>query len=75
VAPRADVYRSHWIVNGDEAIWFDVVKDHLESPFTWNTNPGPLAPLLEWEAVAGSASDAEPWPTTDGDITAPTPPR
>jgi lipopolysaccharide transport system ATP-binding protein len=75
VAPRADVYRSHWIVNGDEAVWFDVVKDHLESPFTWNTNPGPLAPLLEWEAVAGSASDAEPWPTTDGDITAPTPPR
>ncbi len=24
VAPRADVYRNHWIVNGDEAIWFDV---------------------------------------------------
>ena len=50
-APRADVYRNHWIVNGDEAIWFDVIKDHLESPFAWVTNPGPLAPLLEWEAL------------------------
>jgi lipopolysaccharide transport system ATP-binding protein len=75
IAPRADVYRNHWIVNGDEAIWFDVVKDHLESPFAWVTNPGPLAPLFEWEAVAGSASDADPWPSTGGDVTAPTPSR
>jgi lipopolysaccharide transport system ATP-binding protein len=52
VAPRADVFRSHWLVNGDEAIWFEVVKDHLESPFSWVRNPGPVAPLLEWKAVS-----------------------
>jgi lipopolysaccharide transport system ATP-binding protein len=60
VAPRADVYKSHWIVNGDEAIWFEVVKDHLVSPFSWVRNPGPVAPLLEWRAV-------ERGPQTDGD--------
>jgi lipopolysaccharide transport system ATP-binding protein len=59
IAPRADVFRSHWIVNGDEAIWFEVVKDHLESPFSWVRNPGPVAPLLEWEAVS------EPGPHSD----------
>lgn len=48
IAPRADVYKHYWIVNGDEAIWFDVVKDHLESPFSWVKNPGPLAPMLDW---------------------------
>jgi len=58
VAPRADAYRSHWIVNGDEAIWFEVVKDHLESPFSWVRNPGPLAPLLDWQATSGQGSTA-----------------
>ena len=58
IAPRADVYKSYWIVNGDEAVWFDVVKDHLESPFSWVKNPGPLAPLLEWTAAGNVASDA-----------------
>jgi lipopolysaccharide transport system ATP-binding protein len=57
VAPRADVYRSHWIVNGDDAIWFDVVKDHLESPFSWSKSPAPLAPLLDWSAAEGTAGD------------------
>jgi lipopolysaccharide transport system ATP-binding protein len=57
VAPRADVFQSHFIVNGDEAIWFDVAKDHLESPFSWVRNPGPLAPLLDWSAVEETASD------------------
>ncbi len=58
VAPRADVYRSHWIVNGDEAIWFEVVKDHLESPFSWVRNPGPLAPLLDWQTTSSRGSTA-----------------
>ena len=40
VAPRAGVYRRYWIVNGDEAVWFDVVKDHLESPYSWIKQPG-----------------------------------
>ena len=54
VAPRADVYKSYFIVNGDEAVWFDVVKDHLESPFSWVRNPGPLAPLLDWSVTDGT---------------------
>ena len=58
VAPRADAYRSHWIVNGDEAIWFEVVKDHLESPFSWVHNPGPLAPLLDWQTASSRGSTA-----------------
>ena len=40
VAPRAGVYRRYWIVNGDDAVWFDVVKDHFESPFSWIKHPG-----------------------------------
>jgi lipopolysaccharide transport system ATP-binding protein len=56
VAPRADVFRSHWIVNGDEAIWFEVIKDHLESPFSWVRNPGPVAPLLEWQVVTSQVT-------------------
>ena len=59
VAPRADVFRSHWIVNGDEAIWFEVVKDHLESPFSWVRNPGPVAPLLDWQAMPSQGSTVE----------------
>ena len=58
VAPRADAYRSHWIVNGDEAVWFEVVKDHLESPFSWVRNPGPLAPLLDWQTASSRGSTA-----------------
>ncbi len=58
VAPRADVYKSHWIVNGDEAIWFEVIKDHLESPFSWVRNPGPLAPLLDWQVASSRGSTA-----------------
>ncbi len=48
IAPRADVYRSHWIVRGDDAVWFEVVKDHSESPFFWIRSPGPIAPVLDW---------------------------
>ena len=48
VAPRACVYRSHWLVKGDDAIWFEVIKDHSESPFFWVRSPGPVAPVLEW---------------------------
>jgi hypothetical protein len=51
VAPRADVHRSHWIVNGDDAIWFEVIKDHSDSPFFWIRSPGAIAPALSWEAV------------------------
>ena len=57
VAPRADVYQSHFIVNGDEAIWFDVVKDHLESPLSWARSPGPLAPLLAWTSADETVDD------------------
>ena len=53
VAPRADVYRTYWIVNGDDAIWFEVVKDHLDSPFSLTANPGTLAPLLDWSVAEG----------------------
>ena len=74
VAPRADVYRNHWIVNGDEAIWFDVLKDHLESPFAWVTNPGPLAPLFEWDTVRGGAGDGGPPAAAGEDVAVPTPP-
>jgi lipopolysaccharide transport system ATP-binding protein len=51
VAPRADVYRSHWIVKGDDAVWFEVIKDHSESPYFWIRSPGPVAPILEWQAL------------------------
>ncbi|MFA4966502.1 MAG: polysaccharide ABC transporter ATP-binding protein [Thermoleophilia bacterium] len=50
VVPRADVYRSHWIVNGDDSVWFEVIKDHSESPYFWTRNPGPVAPVLEWRS-------------------------
>jgi lipopolysaccharide transport system ATP-binding protein len=75
VAPRAGVYRRYWIVNGDEAVWFDVVKDHFESPYSWIKHPGPVAPLLDWSVAEGDASDVEPWPAAGGDVTAPTPPQ
>lgn len=75
VAPRAGVYRRYWIVNGDEAVWFDVVKDHFESPFSWIKHPGPVAPLLEWSVAAdGGADDAESRRAAGEDIIAPTPP-
>jgi lipopolysaccharide transport system ATP-binding protein len=75
VAPRAGVYRRYWIVNGDEAVWFDVVKDHFESPFSWLKHPGPVAPLLDWRLANGDASDAESGAATGEDVTAPSPPR
>ncbi len=53
VAPRADAYRSHWIVKGDDAIWFEVIKDHSDSPFFWIRSPGPVAPVLEWSSAEG----------------------
>ena len=69
VAPRADVYRNHWIVNGDEAIWFDVLKDHLESPFAWVTNPGTRGSALRvghggrrpWATVAPPRRLVKTW--------------
>ena len=75
VAPRADLYGSSWLVHGDDAIWFDVVKDHLESPFSWVKNPGPLAPLLDWNVAEGTAGDVASWPVTGGDVTSAAPPR
>jgi lipopolysaccharide transport system ATP-binding protein len=76
VAPRADAYRSHWIVNGDDAVWFDVVKDHLDSPFSWVTNPGPLAMLLDWRSADGHGPDIEARETDSADaVSPPTPPR
>jgi lipopolysaccharide transport system ATP-binding protein len=50
VAPRADVYRTYWLVNGDDAIWFEVLKDHLETPFSLAGSPGTVAPVLDWRA-------------------------
>jgi lipopolysaccharide transport system ATP-binding protein len=61
VAPRADVHSSHWLVHGDEAIWFDVVKDHGDSPFLWGWSPGALAPLLDWTLAEDAAVDAASW--------------
>ena len=59
VAPRADVHRSHWIIHGDDAIWFEVIKDHSDSPFFWIRSPGAIAPVLEWEALpSGDAVSA-----------------
>ncbi len=58
VIPKADVYRSHWIVNGDDSVWFEVIKDHSESPFFWTRNPGPVAPVLEWQALASEPTGA-----------------
>ena len=59
------MYQSYWIVNGDDAIWFDVVKDHLESPFSWVSNPGPVAPVLDWTLVR----DGEPAMGGERDLT------
>ena len=56
VAPRADVHRSHWIVKGDEAIWFEVVRDHSDSPFFWTRREGLIAPVLDWQAVTTDAT-------------------
>ena len=58
VTPRADVHRSHWIVHGDDAIWFEVIKDHSASPFFWIRSPGAIAPVLAWEALP--SDDAVP---------------
>jgi lipopolysaccharide transport system ATP-binding protein len=74
VAPRAGVYRRYWIVNGDEAVWFDVVKDHFDSPFSWIKHPGPICPLLDWRLADGDVSDGQAWLATGGDMTPPTPP-
>ena len=69
IAPRVDVYSSHWLVHGDDAIWFDVVKDHKDSPFSWAWSPGALAPLLEWSSAgelkgeSASASQGGLWTT------------
>ena len=71
VAPRAGVYRRYWIVNGDEAVWFDVVKDHFASPFSWIRHPGPVSPLLDWRMAEGHASDVEPSLASGGDVTPP----
>jgi lipopolysaccharide transport system ATP-binding protein len=63
VAPRADVYRSHWIVKGDDAVWFEVIKDHSDSPYFWVRSPGPIAPVLDWQAVPygeGGGGQARP---------------
>ena len=56
VVPKADVYRSHWIVNSDDSVWFEVIKDHSESPYFWVRSPGPVAPVLDWQAL-GSEID------------------
>jgi lipopolysaccharide transport system ATP-binding protein len=55
VAPRAGVHLVHWIVNGDDAIWFEVIKDHSDSPFFWVRHPGPIAPVLDWSAESSDA--------------------
>jgi len=48
IAPRADVYRTYWLVNGDDAVWFEVMKDHLETPLSLGGSPGVVAPVLDW---------------------------
>ena len=73
IAPRADVYRSHWIVKGDDAIWFEVIKDHSESPYFWARRPGPVAPVLEWTAAPGEGDD-DPRVRAGDPISAPSPP-
>jgi lipopolysaccharide transport system ATP-binding protein len=74
VAPRAGVYRRYWIVNGDEAVWFDVVKDHFESPFSWIRHPGPICPLLDWHMAGEDAGNGERPVAVDRDVTPPRPP-
>jgi len=74
VVPRADVYRSHWIVNGDESVWFDVVKDHLESPFSWVRNPGPVAPLFDWRLADDGFGEAAPRSKRKAAAESPSPP-
>jgi len=59
VAPRADVYRTYWLVNGEDAIWFEVMKDHLESPFSLATGPGLVAPVLHWCGADDRAGDGK----------------
>ena len=58
IAPRADVYRTYWLVNGDDAIWFEVIKDHLETPFSLVGSPGTVAPVLDWGCTEGTTSQA-----------------
>ncbi len=38
-------------MNGDDSVWFEVIKDHSESPFFWVRNPGQIAPVLDWQAI------------------------
>jgi lipopolysaccharide transport system ATP-binding protein len=77
VAPRADVYRSHWIVKGDDAVWFEVIKDHSESPYFWARSPGPVRPVLDWEALRGNDASADVGPeravTMDEGLSVPQP--
>ncbi len=40
-------------MKGDDAIWFEVIKDHSDSPFFWIRSPGPVAPVLEWSSAEG----------------------
>ena len=74
IAPRAGVYRRYWIVNGDEAIWFDVVKDHFDSPFSWIRHPGPICPLLNWHMVDEGSGDGNRPLVVDRGVTPPQPP-
>ncbi len=48
VAPRADVYRTYWLVNGDDAVWFEMLRDHSESPLSLGGSPGLVAPVFAW---------------------------
>ena len=61
VAPRADVYRSHWIVHGDDAIWFEVIKDHSDSPFSWISNPGPSRRCSTGRRCRAATPSRLPW--------------
>jgi lipopolysaccharide transport system ATP-binding protein len=75
VQPRAAAYRRHWIVKTDDALWFEVIKDHSDSPFFWIRHDGPIAPVLEWRAVSGEVDlIIPPLSGAEEPMPAPTPP-
>jgi lipopolysaccharide transport system ATP-binding protein len=48
---RVGIHYSHWIVNSDSAVSFQVHRDSGPSPYTVSDRPGAIAPVLPWQTM------------------------
>jgi len=51
VQPQISIYCVKWIVNRDDGVAFDVVRNHTKSVYESGARPGVLAPSLAWARV------------------------